>query len=139
MKVTRHVIEDVLPLYQADECSADTRALVEAFLAQDPELAARVRDADPSLGLKPSSALPPPEPAARVLRRGQTMLRRRMIFLALAVFFSAFPFSFVISSAGAKWVMWREFPAGAATFTAGAVVMWIAYFVVRRRFERSGL
>ncbi len=39
MAVTRDVILDLLPLYLADEVSADTRILVEKYLASDPELA----------------------------------------------------------------------------------------------------
>lgn len=39
MKVTRDVILDLLPLYLADETSADTRILVEKYLETDPELA----------------------------------------------------------------------------------------------------
>ena len=39
MEITRDVILDLLPLYLADEVSADTRALVEKHLEADPELA----------------------------------------------------------------------------------------------------
>jgi anti-sigma factor RsiW len=39
MDITRNVILDLLPLYVADEVSADTRALVEKYLETDPELA----------------------------------------------------------------------------------------------------
>ena len=39
VEVTRDVILDLLPLYQADEVSADTRTLVEEFLETDQELA----------------------------------------------------------------------------------------------------
>ena len=39
MKVTRDVILDLLPLYLADEVSADTRILVENYLETDPDLA----------------------------------------------------------------------------------------------------
>lgn len=38
-EITRAVILDLLPLYLEGEVSADTRALVEAYLASDPELA----------------------------------------------------------------------------------------------------
>jgi anti-sigma factor RsiW len=38
MDITRDVILDLLPLYIADEVSADTRALVEKHLETDPEL-----------------------------------------------------------------------------------------------------
>jgi len=39
MKITRNVILDLLPLYVANEVSADTCALVERYLETDPELA----------------------------------------------------------------------------------------------------
>jgi anti-sigma factor RsiW len=39
MEVTKNVILDLLPLYSANELSADTRALVEKYLETDPELA----------------------------------------------------------------------------------------------------
>ena len=39
MEITRDVILDLLPLYLADEVSADTRTLVEKYLETDPELA----------------------------------------------------------------------------------------------------
>jgi len=43
MEVTRDVILDLLPLYVADEASADTRALVEEYLETDAELAGIAR------------------------------------------------------------------------------------------------
>ena len=39
MNITRNVILDLLPLYVADEVSADTRALIEKYLETDSELA----------------------------------------------------------------------------------------------------
>jgi hypothetical protein len=39
MEITRDVILDLLPLYLADEASADTRTLIEQYLETDPELA----------------------------------------------------------------------------------------------------
>lgn len=39
MEITRNIILDLLPLYSANEVSADTRALVEKYLKTDPELA----------------------------------------------------------------------------------------------------
>jgi len=39
MEITRNVILDLLPLYSANEVSADTRALVEEYLESDAELA----------------------------------------------------------------------------------------------------
>jgi hypothetical protein len=50
MKITRDVIQDLLPLYLANEVSDDTRALVDAYLEGDPELAAQIKkyEADPT-------------------------------------------------------------------------------------------
>ncbi|MGB6423243.1 MAG: hypothetical protein WBF05_15525 [Anaerolineales bacterium] len=39
MEITRNVILDLLPLFLANEVSADTRALVKEYLETDPELA----------------------------------------------------------------------------------------------------
>ena len=39
MNITRNVILDLLPLYVANEVSADSRILVEKYLETDPELA----------------------------------------------------------------------------------------------------
>ncbi|TKJ29065.1 MAG: hypothetical protein CEE40_09845 [Chloroflexi bacterium B3_Chlor] len=44
MEITRNVILDLLPLYVANEVSADTRTLVEEYLATDPELANIAQD-----------------------------------------------------------------------------------------------
>jgi anti-sigma factor RsiW len=44
MKITRDVIQDLLPLYLANEVSDDTRALVEDYLENDPELAAQIKE-----------------------------------------------------------------------------------------------
>ena len=43
MNVTREVILDLLPVYLAGEASPATRAFVEEYLKQDPELAQRIR------------------------------------------------------------------------------------------------
>ena len=39
MEVTRDVILDLLPMYLENEVSADTRELIDTYLATDPELA----------------------------------------------------------------------------------------------------
>jgi hypothetical protein len=44
MEITRNVIEDLLPLYLADEVSADTRALVDEYLKTDPKLAGMAKE-----------------------------------------------------------------------------------------------
>ena len=44
MEVTRNVVMDLLPLYLAEEASADPRALVAKHLESDPELARIARE-----------------------------------------------------------------------------------------------
>jgi len=44
-EVTRNVIEDLLPLYLADEASADTRALVDEYLQKDKDFARMTKEA----------------------------------------------------------------------------------------------
>jgi anti-sigma factor RsiW len=43
VEITRNVILDLIPLYLDGEVSADTRALVDEYLAADPELATIVQ------------------------------------------------------------------------------------------------
>lgn len=57
MEVTRDVILDLLPLYLDNEVSADTRALVEKFLAADPGLA-RIAERTPAITLSDEIPVP---------------------------------------------------------------------------------
>jgi len=51
MKVTKNIIIDLLPLYLADEVSADSRTLVEEYLETDPELAGLAKKQKASLSM----------------------------------------------------------------------------------------
>jgi hypothetical protein len=42
-RITRDVVTDLWPVYESGEASADTRALIEEFLASDPEFARTMR------------------------------------------------------------------------------------------------
>ncbi len=55
--ITRNIILDLLPLYLANEVSADTRAFIDKFLETDPQLAKVVRQ---SLAIEDSEAIPVP-------------------------------------------------------------------------------
>jgi len=57
MEITRNVILDLLPMYLADEVSADTRALVEKYLESDPELA-RVAEKTAAMELRGDPPVP---------------------------------------------------------------------------------
>jgi hypothetical protein len=90
MQVTRDVILDLLPLYLADEVSADTRLLVQKYLETDPKLA---RIAAESTELLPEDSSVPfttEDQMKAYLEAKQLMFRRNltwaiMIGLVLAV------------------------------------------------------
>jgi len=42
--ITRHVVEDLWPLCQSGDANADSRALVDAYLAHDPEFATQLKE-----------------------------------------------------------------------------------------------
>ncbi len=71
-KVTRDVISDLWPLYSAGEASADTRALVEGFLAGDPEFARTLRA---SFDVPPERVEVPADQEAQALQRTLEAMR----------------------------------------------------------------
>jgi anti-sigma factor RsiW len=88
MKVTRDVILDLLPLYLAEEASADTKALVRKYLDADPELARVVRE---SASIRLSEQTPPPlrkEKEMEAYQEAKHRLNRRVITLAAIFAFS---------------------------------------------------
>lgn len=98
MKITRDVVSDLWPVYVSGAASADTRTLVETFLADDPELARMLKE---SAGKK---------------------ARRFPYLLNLAVLFSCFAFARIISDTS-----WDVSPRRFIVTAAVAGVLWIAY------------
>ena len=79
MNVTHHVVTDLLPLYLAGEASDDTRALLEAYLQQNPTFAAEVREqAEKSTALLGAlTAVPSADHEKATLQRVRQFNRRR--------------------------------------------------------------
>ena len=133
MNVPRDIINDLMPLYAANECSADTRTLVEEYLRQNPRQAEELR------GIMSTSlpgAVPPAKDVAEALsfREARRRLARRNGLMALAIFFSLAPFSFLYTD-GRLWWLLRDAPRSALVYAALAVVFWSFYFVQRRRSQ----
>jgi len=88
MQVTKEMIRDLLPVYLAGDASADTRTVVEAFLAQDAELRQMVEAAG-------NYSLPLLEPPAslevRSLERTRRLLGRKNFWLGFASIFTFVP------------------------------------------------
>ena len=139
MNVTREIVKDLLPLYVSGEASPDSRALVEAFLREDPQLA-RLADALRAEERSPARGAFIPHGAARAaLFQTQGLLRRRTWTLALALFFTGLPLSFVFGDSGLRFLMIRDAPALASASLAAAAALWIAYAVTVRRLRVTGL
>ncbi len=98
MKVTRNVILDLLPLYLANEVSAETRALVEKHLETDPELA---KIAEQSAALDLPEGIPVPldkEDRMETYREAKRQLQRLTLFWAALIAFA------VLSLLGLAWL-----------------------------------
>ena len=131
MNVTKEIINDLLPLYVANECSADTRALVEDYLQRNPQEAEELRRIL-------ATALPKAVPSAhsldevRSLREARRRLRRRSWLMAFAIFFSLAPLSFVWTG-GRLWWLLRDATGSALVYAALGVGFWVLYAVERSR------
>jgi len=131
MNVTKEIINDLIPLYAANECSADTRALVDEYLQRNPQQAEELRRV---MATSVPQAVPPPKSLdeMRSFREARRRLRRRTWLMAFAIFFSLAPFSFVWTS-GRVWWLLRDAPASAVVYAALGVVFWVIYAVDRSR------
>jgi hypothetical protein len=58
-EVTRDVVSDLWPLCRSGEASADSRALVDAFLSEDAHFASTLRYSENLTGVMPSVRLSP--------------------------------------------------------------------------------
>jgi len=93
MEVTRSVILDLLPLYVANEVSADTRALVEKYLLTDPELA-KVAKRSAAMALQEDV----PIPLTREDRMEAYLEAKRLMFRRTLIWAGLIAFGLVISS-----------------------------------------
>jgi hypothetical protein len=140
MKITRDVVSDLWPLYLADEASADTRALVDAFLREHPELARELRAVEelPATGITM-----PPDEEARALARTRDLVSGRGWLRRLRLFALAMTGLAILHTAGQMETLYRiAHDAGwqgstrplAEAITAG--LLWILY-VVLVRWQRA--
>jgi len=121
MNVTRKVIVDLWPVYASGDASDDTQALVEAFLRDDPGLAAELRR-DPLGGIATPAVAPDVE--MRAFQRARRRLTGYRPLLLLAMVFSGLAFGRIIQDTSFD-VSPRRFIATAAV----AVAFWIAFLV----------
>ena len=139
MRITRDVINDLLPAYLAEEASTDTIALVEEFLRQDPDLAGTVE----ALRAKPLPDLAirfGPTHEKETLNMTRRLLRWRGILMGVAIFLTLLPLSFRFDNGRITWNFLREMPpAATALVCVAAIACWSGFLYVRRRLEGTGL
>lgn len=138
MQVTRDVITDLLPVYLSGEASADTLALVDAFLAQDAEFA-RLVQAQATFNLpKLEDVSTQQEEEMRTLHMTQALLRRRSLFMALAILFSGMTVAFTFGPEGVRWI-WADAPFMSLIMAALGLVGWAGYTITQRRLRSTRL
>ncbi|MBK7455081.1 MAG: hypothetical protein IPJ46_15575 [Anaerolineales bacterium] len=107
MKITRDVITDLLPVYLSGEASADTKALIESFLQDDPEFAKLIGENDAFL---PDGQINlSKDTEMDTLNKTKKLLRDRSTYLAFTIFFLLLPASFRVGEAGFQW-LWADMP-----------------------------
>jgi anti-sigma factor RsiW len=139
MTVTRDVVKDLLPVYLANEASADTRRVVDEYLAGDPALAAQVAAVRGAPFALPATSAPAPSAEKRALEATRRRLRHRTSTLMMAILFTLAPFTTKFDGSGVTFIMWRDKPSIALAWWGTAAIMWIAHFWIRSRTRVSGL
>lgn len=137
MNLPRDVKRDLLTLVEAGEASADTRALVERWLAEDPELA-REAAAARAAGLPPTPS-PPAEAGKRALDETRRLLASRNQTLAVALVFTFLPLAFTFDASGITFLLIRDAPRVGWAWWFTAAVLWGFHLHYRRRLRVSGL
>jgi hypothetical protein len=141
MNVTREVILDLLPVYLAGEASPATRALVEEYMKQDPELAQRIRLQWSENFAKVAPSALPPDLELRSLSRTRKLLGLQRWLFALGITFTAISATSQFSFQGGKitqfYFLLRDYPLEFGACLTLALACWIAYFSIRRHLRTS--
>jgi hypothetical protein len=134
MKITEEVMNDLLPLYFAAECSGDTKMLVEEYFQEHPEFEQQSRQKykDPFAEKDVPSLTHTEE--VRTLRSTRRWMKVRSFVLAFAIFFSLCPFSYYRTDNGSAF-LFLEHPSEALIYVPVAIVFWGFYFGIKRRLQ----
>lgn len=124
MDVTSAVVSDLWPVYASGEASPDSRALVESFLAADPEFARTLRESSNlALGATKAPVLSP-DHELKTLALTKRRLMGHLWLLQLAILFSCFAFGRIVADTS-----WDVSPRNFIITASLAAVCWIAFFV----------
>ncbi len=132
MNVTREVISDLWPVYASGEAGADTRALVEEFLRQDPEFAGLLQGRGEEGLLRLAVPRLPQDREAQALRKTKRLLHGKDWLLSLAFIFSGLAFGRIISDTS-----WDVSPMNFIVMATIAGAFWVAFFTRHVWVRRS--
>jgi hypothetical protein len=134
MNITRDVITDLWPVYESGEASAETRALVEAFLQQDPEFARVLRQSASQDPLKPVAPRLSPDHEAKTFSRTKKAMQGYNWLLFFAMLWSGFAFGRIISDTS-----FDVSPINFVITATIAIAFWIAFFTRMLAAQRKVL
>jgi hypothetical protein len=139
MNVTREVILDLLPVYLSGEASAATRALVEEYMKQDPELAQRIRLQWAENFAKVAPSALPPDLELRSLSRTRKLIGLQRWLFGFGIFFTAISLSNEFSFADGRLkefhFLLRDYPVELGICLTLGLSCWAVYFCIRRRLR----
>jgi hypothetical protein len=82
--IPRNVILDLLPVYIAGEASKESRALIEEFAQNDPQIARLIKSRNLEPGSIPADISPPEDLEMKTMKRIRSSIRRQMWYVSLA-------------------------------------------------------
>jgi hypothetical protein len=124
MKITRDVVVDLWPLYESKEASADTRSVVEEFLAGDPEFARILREDASGKLLAAAPVAREPDHEMKAFAAARRRLARKDWPLFFAMLFSMMAFGRIVSDTS-----FDVSPKAFIVTAAIALAFWIWFFV----------
>lgn len=132
MNITKDVVNDLLPLYFSEECSWDTKQLVEEYLKTHPDFEKQVKKFRRNpLTVSPPQALGK-EDEMKSLLKTRRLLKLRSYLMGFAIFCSLVPFSFIYTEGNFYW-LFREAPSSAIVYAVLGAGFWIGYFIIKRK------
>lgn len=135
MTVSREVVFDLLPVYLAGEASDETKRIMEAYIARDPEIAALARGEEAKL--PPAPALRPDE-EMRSIHRTRSIVRRRSLLLVGTIMFCLMPATAQFGPDGVSWLAKENLPL-AGLFAIIGISLGSLYLAEGRRLRNTGL
>ncbi len=136
--IRKDILEDLAALYLSGDASAGTRQLLESYARDNPEFAARLRDA--GRGHAPQPPAPVNADAeARALQQTRQAILLRSIFMAMGIAFSVLPLSFTCGPEGVHMLFFPRQMGLISAFWSIAAASWVAMYVMHRAARRRGL